>query len=79
MNMGSLSFDSINTTVASAVSATEVKLQARVAGMDPANVSPTDLLLLQQDVSKWSMMTQVQSTLVKELSDTMKGIIQKAG
>lgn len=74
-----LSFDGINTTVASAVSASEARLQARVAGMDPANVSPTDLLLLQQDLSKWSMMTQVQSTLVKELSDTMKGIIQKAG
>jgi len=25
------------------------------------------------------MMTQVQSTLVKEISDAMKGVIQKAG
>ncbi len=77
--MSGVTFDYINTTVASAVNSSESTLKTRVANLDPASASPTELLLLQQEVSKWTMMTQIQSTLVKELSDTMKGIIQKSG
>jgi type III secretion protein F len=77
--MAGVTFDFINSSVSSVVNSAETTLKNRVASLDPASTSPTELLLLQQDVSKWTMMTQIQSTLVKELSDTMKGIIQKAG
>lgn len=77
--MSGVTFDFINSSVASAVNSAEATLKTKVASLDPTNASPTELLLLQQDVSKWTLMTQIQSTLVKELSDTMKGIIQKSG
>jgi type III secretion protein F len=77
--MSGVTFDFINSSVSSVVNSAEATLKTRVASLDPTNTSPTELLMLQQDVSKWTMMTQIQSTLVKELSDTMKGIIQKAG
>jgi type III secretion protein F len=79
MSVNNLNFDYINTTVATAVQNAETSLKAKVASLDTANTSATDLLMLQQEVSKWTIMTQIQSTLVKEVSDAMKGIIQKAG
>ncbi len=79
MPINNLNFDYIGTTVASAVQASETSLKARIAALDPANASPTDLLLLQQEVSKWTVMTEIQSTLVKTISDAMKGIVQKSG
>ncbi|MBS1196615.1 MAG: type secretion protein [Proteobacteria bacterium] len=74
-----MSFDSVNASIATVVSNAENTLKTRIASLDPATVSPTDLLLLQQEVSKWTMMNEIQSTVVKQLSDTMKGIIQKSG
>ncbi|HZY20494.1 MAG TPA: EscF/YscF/HrpA family type III secretion system needle major subunit [Ramlibacter sp.] len=74
----SLTFDYINNSVATAVQAKESSLQTRISGMGQ-NPTTTDLLLLQQEVQQWTMMTQIQSTLVKEVSDAMKGVIQKAG
>lgn len=74
-----MSFDSVNASIATVVSNAESTLKTRIASLDPATVSPTDLLLLQQEVSKWTMMNEIQSTVVKQLSDTMKGIIQKSG
>jgi len=74
-----INFDLVNRTLYSAVTARETDLRStieRVGNLD--NPSTTDLLLMQQDVQQWSMMIQIQSTVVKELSDSMKGIIQKA-
>ncbi len=77
--MSGVTFDYINTTVGTVVTNAEQALKTRAAALNSANVSQTELLMLQQEVSKWSLMTQIQSTLVKEVSDAMKGIIQKAG
>jgi type III secretion protein F len=73
-----LTFDYINTSVATAVRSKEADLMTQISklGTDPTT---TDLLVLQQQIQQWTMMTQVQSTLVKEISDAMKGVIQKAG
>lgn len=79
MPVNNLNFDYIGTTVASAVQASETSLKARIAALDPVNASPTELLLLQQEISKWTVMTEIQSTLVKTISDAMKGIVQKSG
>lgn len=79
MAVNNLNFDYIGNTVANAVQSAETSLRARVTSMDPVTVSPTELLLLQQEVAKWTLMTEIQSTLIKTLSDSMKGIIQKSG
>lgn len=79
MTVNNLNFDYVNSTVATAVQNAEASLKAKIAAIDTSNTSATDLLILQQEVSKWTIMTQIQSTLVKEVSDAMKGVIQKAG
>ncbi|WP_263768608.1 EscF/YscF/HrpA family type III secretion system needle major subunit [Propionivibrio soli] len=74
-----LSFDYIGTSVANVVENAETSLKNKISSLDADTASSTDLLLLQQEISKFTIMTEIQSTLVKELSDAMKGVIQKAG
>lgn len=76
--MSGLTFDYINSSVAQVVRSRESTLQAQISALG-TNPSTMDLLNLQQQIQQWTMMTQVQSTLVKEISDAMKGVIQKAG
>ncbi|RKK03219.1 type III secretion protein [Pseudoroseomonas wenyumeiae] len=54
--------------------------EARRDALSTLSSSPStaEMLALQQQVQQWSMLTQTQSTIVKELSDTLKGIVQKA-
>jgi type III secretion protein F len=75
---GALTFDYINSTVLSALNNREVQLRAAIqsTGNNPSTVQ---LLDLQQQVQQWTMMAQIQGTLAKEISDAMKGVIQKAG
>lgn len=79
MAINNLNFDYVGTTVANVISTSETALKAKISALDPTTASPTDLLLLQQDISKWTILTEIQSTLVKTISDAMKGIIQKSG
>ncbi len=74
----SITFDYINNTVNRAVTTKEGNLMNVVTDMGDAPTTQ-DLLMLQQQVTQWTMFTQVQSTLVKEVGDAMKGVIQKAG
>lgn len=80
MSTNGLSFESINSTVYNAVQSRENDLRSRIEAIgSQENPGSLDLLLMQQEVQQWSMMIQIQSTLVKELGDAMKGIVQKAG
>ena len=76
----SISFNYINDTVMQAYFAREQDLRTSIAALRAKgqDVSNVDLLDLQTKVQQWSLMTQVQTTLTKELGDTMKGIVQKA-
>ena len=71
-----LSFDFINSTVATAVQSKETDLLGQIQNLGTAPTT-ADLLVLQQGVTQWTMMTEIQSTLVKDMSDAMKSIIQK--
>lgn len=77
LNSG-ITFDYINNSVATVVQSREADLKGQISKLG-ANPSTTDLLNLQQQIQQWTMVTQIQSTLVKEISDAMKGVIQKAG
>jgi len=72
-----LNMDFLNDTVMKSIGRQEQDLKTTI---EKAGNNPTtgDLLMLQQGVQKWSMTVQIQSTMVKELSDAMKGVIQKA-
>ena len=77
LNSG-ITFDYINNSVATVVQSREADLKGQISKLG-ANPSTTDLLNLQQQIQQWTMVTHIQSTLVKEISDAMKGVIQKAG
>lgn len=77
-NTSSITMDFINNTVNQAVQHKESTLMQVITNMGDAPTTQ-DLLVLQQQVQQWTMFTQIQSTLVKEVSDAMKGVIQKAG
>lgn len=71
-----LTFDYINSSVATVIQRREEELKTQISNLGD---SPTtaDLLAMQQQVTAWTMTTQIQSTLVKEVGDALKSIIQK--
>lgn len=77
VNTGGISFETINSTLAQVSSRREADLKNTISNLGD-NPTTADLLMMQQQVQQWTMLTQIQSTVVKELSDAMKGVIQKA-
>ena len=45
----------------------------------PAEPTTVDMLTMQQQVQQWSMLVQIVSTIDKEVSDSLKGVVQKSG
>jgi type III secretion protein F len=72
-----LTFDTISNTVGQTLKVHQQELQSFTSSMDPSNTA--DLLKMQQMMQEWTMLTQLQSTLVKDIGDALKGIIQKSG
>ncbi|HET8597398.1 MAG TPA: EscF/YscF/HrpA family type III secretion system needle major subunit [Castellaniella sp.] len=76
-----LNFNAVNDTIYNSIRAQESKLRDTISGISTdadGNVSQTDLLKLQQQTQQWSMMIELQSTITKQISDSLKGIIQKS-
>jgi type III secretion protein F len=73
-----LSLDYINNIGMSALSTKEQALRATF-GDTSQELSTVKMLELQSQVQQWSLLTSIQSTLAKEVSDAMKGVIQKSG
>lgn len=76
-NAAGLTFDSINSSIAQVTTRREASLKELIANLGDSP-STSDMLSMQQQIQQWSMFTQIQSTIVKEISDAMKGVIQKA-
>ena len=72
----SLNYEVINNTVMNAIQRREQLLQTTISSMGDTP-TPAQLVTLQQQVQTWSIMTQIQTTLTKELSDSMKSALQK--
>jgi type III secretion protein F len=76
-----LTFAAIGSFNTSVVSVAETSLGAKITALNAKGdaVTSGDLLQVQTDLQKWTLTTNIQSTLTKELGDALKGIIQKAG
>ena len=72
-----INFDTISSTLGVVGTRRESEQRDMIAGLKE-NASTLDLLKLQQQMQQWTMFTQIQSTVVKEVADAMKGVIQKA-
>jgi type III secretion protein F len=78
-NSGTLSLDYLTNIGLNSVGAYEAQIKAKFDQTAGTDVSTTTMLELQSMTQKWSLLTQIQSTLIKEVSDAMKGVVQKAG
>jgi len=76
-----LNFNSINNTVYDSIRSQEGRLRNTISNISTdadGNISQADLLKLQQETQQWTMMIELQSTLTKQIADSLKGVIQKA-
>ncbi|WJF89325.1 EscF/YscF/HrpA family type III secretion system needle major subunit [Paraburkholderia bonniea] len=74
----SLNIDGFAAMIGTSVDSAEADLQSTLNALGK---SPTegDLLKAQQKLQTWSMDVSMDATVIKEIGDTLKGVIQKAG
>ena len=76
----SLNFNNVNNTVYSAIQTQETQLnqtmQTISSSSNNGTVSQAQMLQLQQQINQWSMLVQIQSTIIKSIGDSLKGVIQ---
>lgn len=72
----SLNYEVINNTVMNAIQRREELLRTTITSMGDTPTT-AQMITLQQQVQTWSIMAQIQTTLTKELSDSMKSALQK--
>jgi len=75
----SISADFITQVGGQALNTRETSLRAAIEQANTNQASTVDMLNLQQQVQQWSMLVQIISTVFKETTDAMKGVIQKSG
>lgn len=74
-----LSLDYVSQTMLTAVTNAEQTLRTTIQQQAASQTqTPSDLLVLQKQIQEWAMITQLQSTVVKELADAAKSVIQKS-
>jgi type III secretion protein F len=76
-----LNFNALNNTIYDSINSQETQLRDTISNISTdadGNVSQTDLLKLQQQTQQWTMMIDLQSTITKQISDSLKGVIQKS-
>lgn len=71
----SLSFDTATDNLSGGIEMLEKKLQTSMENVDPTNLA--DMIKLQQEVNKLTMLYSVESSVLKSVKDTVQGIIQK--
>jgi type III secretion protein F len=74
---GNLSFDVISSTLGNTSIRAESTLASRIASLGDSP-STTDLLLMQSEITKWTLTNELTSTLMKSVGDSLKGIVQKS-
>jgi type III secretion protein F len=68
-------YSEIERTIGGAVDASEKKLSRSLStGLN----NTEDLIQVQMDLSRWSLTVTIQSTIIKELGDALKGNMQKS-
>jgi type III secretion protein F len=75
----SVTFDLLNNTIYKGIQTQETNLVNELNTLgSQSDVSATDLLQAQQLQQQWTMMINMQSTMSKDISDALKGIIQNS-
>ena len=80
-NSTEINFNNLNSTIYSSLSTQETALRNTLNTISvdsDGNVSQADLLKMQQQLQQWSIMIDLQSTMTKQIGDSLKAVIQKA-
>lgn len=76
-----LNFNSVNSTIYDSIRSQESNLHTTLSNLRTnadGSVSQADMLKMQQQVQQWTMLIEIQSTITKQIADSLKGVIQKA-
>lgn len=73
----SFNFNSLMKTLMPRMQSGENDIKSVLSSMG-SNPSAGDLIQVQAKVQQWSLVSSLNSNLVKELGDTLKSIVQKA-
>jgi type III secretion protein F len=76
-----LNLDAVNNTIYAAINTQENKLKSNIAEIGQSadgSVSQAQLLMMQQDMGKWTIMIEIQTNLTKQIFDSAKSVIQKS-
>ena len=76
-----VTLDSVSQTIGSSLQTQESnfnQLLSQIQSKGADMISQGDMLQLQQNLSKLNMFVDLQSTIIKSISDSLKGIIQKS-
>ena len=76
-----LNFNSVNNKIYDSIRSQESNLQTTLSNLRTnadGSVSQADMLKMQQQVQQWTMLIEIQSTITKQIADSLKGVIQKA-
>ncbi|OZI39921.1 type III secretion protein [Bordetella genomosp. 5] len=76
-----LNFNTINDTLYQGIRSQETQLRSTLSTLGTnadGTVNQADLLAMQQQVQQWTMMIDIQSTITKQVADSLKGVIQKS-
>lgn len=73
-----MAFDmgSVNNTLNSTVNNLEGQLRQQMSAAQGGDLSQPEMMNLQFQMSKWQLVTNMQSNIMKTLSDAVKGTIQ---
>jgi Type III secretion needle MxiH, YscF, SsaG, EprI, PscF, EscF len=74
LSPGTLTFDSISDTMPNAINSFETEIERLMEIENPTSV---DLFAMQKSITEWSLASSTISTVLKTLSDTLKGTLQK--
>ena len=75
--IGGFDYKQINDTMGTSITAVEQQLTSFTQTMDPGNAS--DMIKMQTLTQQWTLAINLQSTMMKAISDTLKGVVQKIG
>lgn len=78
MTTSTVSFAMVESKVGTHLKTMETNLNKFITDLG-ATPTTADLIALQRNTTEWSLIVDLNATLNKTLSDTMKGVVQKSG
>ena len=71
----SFRLDDINSRLGNTVSSIGSNVQTKLNATNGGDMTEVEMINLQHDLSKWSMMVNMQTNVLKTMSDAMKSIV----